>query len=85
MRKGSKAGIYTRLFALRTMKNMSQRALSAASGISNKTIVGIEKGKIWPRTDTVKDLCEALGVTSEEFYTTDPTQADGEEEERKIA
>lgn len=85
MRKGSKATIYTRLFALRTMRNMSQRALAHASGVSNKTIVGIEKGKSWPTTETVEKLCNALHISSQDFFTSDPSQADGEDDDRRVA
>lgn len=80
MRKKPK-NIYTQLFHLRTMKNMSQRALSKASGVSSKTIVDIESGRSWPNTDTVAKLAKGLGITPPELFTQDTECADDTEEE----
>jgi transcriptional regulator with XRE-family HTH domain len=47
---------------LREAKLLSQKELAAKAGISNKTIVDIESGKIRPHPSTLRKLARALGV-----------------------
>jgi transcriptional regulator with XRE-family HTH domain len=84
VRKNRKAGVYTRLFVLRTRSNLSQKALAKVSGVSNKTIVDIERGKSWPTPETIEKLSKALSIPTEEFFTDDPREADGKEDEEAI-
>lgn len=67
----------TRLKYWRRRKGLTQHDLAREAGVSNQTIVNIEKyGKV-PIVSTVRKLTEALNITTEEFFTDDPTEADG--------
>jgi len=44
------------------MKLMSSKALAAATGVSNKTILGIENRRQLPTFRTIQRLSDALGV-----------------------
>ena len=46
----------------RAARLLSTRALAAAAGTSNKTIVQIEHGRQLPTFRTMQRLCTALGV-----------------------
>lgn len=46
----------------RNQRALSQRALAAASGISQHSITDIESGKVSPTIDVVLRLLTALGV-----------------------
>ena len=41
---------------------MSQKELAAAAGVSNRTIVDIEAGRVRPHPATLRKLAKALGV-----------------------
>ena len=51
-----------RLRELREDRLLSQRELARRAGVSNKTIVDIEAGRIRPHPATLRKLAEALGV-----------------------
>lgn len=53
------------LRGLREDKPLSQRELAAQSGVSQTTIVHIERGRIRPQAATVRKLAEALGLPAE--------------------
>lgn len=67
----------TRLRYWRRKRGMTQLELADAAGISNQTIVNIEKYGKEPIVSTVRKLSRALGIATEEFFTDDPTQFDG--------
>jgi len=56
-----------RMLQLRDERKMSQEELSAASGISVRTIQRIEKDEVKPRPYTTRKLLEALNISLEEF------------------
>ena len=77
----------TRLKYWRHRRAMTQHELAAAAGVSNQTIVNIERYGKEPIPTTVRKLAQALGITTEAFFTDDPEQADGkkDEEEQSVA
>jgi transcriptional regulator with XRE-family HTH domain len=52
-----------KLRAIRALRDMTQAQLAEKSGVSPTAIAEYEKGKRDLRTDTIRKLCEALGVT----------------------
>jgi transcriptional regulator with XRE-family HTH domain len=52
-----------KLKAIRALLNISQSRLAELSGVSPTAIAEYERGKRDLRTDTIRKLCEALGVT----------------------
>ncbi len=50
----------------RAARLLSSKALSAKTGVSNKTILDIENGKRMPTFRTIQTLSDALGVKPEE-------------------
>ncbi len=55
---------------LRTDRGISQAQLSEASSVPKRTIEDIERRGDC-RISTARTLCDALGCTLDEFYTTD--------------
>ncbi|WP_413763304.1 helix-turn-helix domain-containing protein [Variovorax sp. Varisp41] len=51
------------LRAIRAIRNMSQSDLAAKAGVSQTAVAEYETGKRDLRADTIRKLCEALGVT----------------------
>jgi DNA-binding XRE family transcriptional regulator len=51
-----------RLAALRHQRGLSQITLAGMAGISNHTIMNIEKGYYRPKTETIGAVAEALQV-----------------------
>jgi transcriptional regulator with XRE-family HTH domain len=49
---------------MRAIKGMTQAELAEASGVSPTAITEYESGKRDLRADTIRKLCEALGVTA---------------------
>ncbi|GAB5552521.1 MAG: hypothetical protein Sapg2KO_21120 [Saprospiraceae bacterium] len=68
--------IYTKIFDLRDQHKMSQEELSAASGISVRTIQRIEKGQVKPRPYTARKLIEAFNISLEEFSSSSVENSD---------
>ena len=50
----------------RRRRLMSIATLAKAAGVATKTIVDIEHGRTVPRLQTMRALCDALGVEPEE-------------------
>lgn len=65
-----------RLKNLRNSRNLSQRKLAAAAGVSNATISLIEHGRTDPSMGLLKRILESLGVSFAEFFSAD-TLSDG--------
>lgn len=51
------------LKAIRALRGMTQAQLAEAAGVSPTAITEYECGKRDLRADTIRKLCEALGVT----------------------
>jgi transcriptional regulator with XRE-family HTH domain len=64
-----------RLKAIRALRGVTQAALAESSGVSPTAIAEFEKDKRELRTDTIRKLCEALGVTV--TYRVDGTEISG--------
>lgn len=56
-----------RLRTLRLRRALSQRDLAARAGVSQVTIVRLERGEAEPRPSTVRKLAAALGVDPAEL------------------
>lgn len=52
----------SKLKAIRALRGVTQAQLAEASGVSPTAIAEYEKGRRELRTDTVRKLCESLGV-----------------------
>jgi DNA-binding XRE family transcriptional regulator len=50
----------------RARRLLSLDGLADKAGVSNKTIVQIEYGRLTPRVGTVRSLCDALNVEPEQ-------------------
>lgn len=64
-----------KLKAIRALRGMTQARLAELSGVSPTAIAEYEKDRRDLRTDTVRKLCEALGVTV--TYHVDGTDISG--------
>ena len=54
----------------RKVRRMRQEDLARASGVSLSTIKWLERGrKCGPRTNTLEDICDALGITLMELFS----------------
>ncbi len=60
-----------RLKALREAAGLTQSQLAERSGLHLGAVFKLEQGKREPSWATVQALCDALGVSSEEFRTRD--------------
>jgi transcriptional regulator with XRE-family HTH domain len=58
----------TRLRQLREQRNLSMRALAAASGLSANALSMIERGKTSPSVSTLYKVADALGVPITTFF-----------------
>ena len=65
----------TKLRAIRALKGFTQAQLAELSGVSPTAITEYEKGKRDLRADTIRKLCDALGVTV--TYRVDGTEISG--------
>lgn len=52
-----------KLKAIRALRGVTQAQLADAAGVSPTAIAEYERGKRDLRADTIRKLCEALGVT----------------------
>lgn len=73
----------TRLKYWRRRKGLTQHELAALSGVSNQTIVNIEKYGKDPIISTVRKLSNALNISTEDLFTDDPSQFDGPDEDEE--
>ena len=53
---------------IRESKGLSQKDLASAAGLARETVSRIELGIRYPRTDTVRKLCSALGCSPNDLY-----------------
>jgi transcriptional regulator with XRE-family HTH domain len=58
----------TRLKRIRVGKGLSQMELAFLAGVTRETVSRIELGTSYPRSDTVRNLCEALGCSPNDLY-----------------
>lgn len=65
----------SKLRAIRALKGVTQAQLAAAAGVSPSAIAEFEKDKRDLRSDTIRKLCDALGVTV--IYKVDGTEITG--------
>ena len=63
------------LRAIRALRHITQSDLAAKAGVSPTAIAEYETGKRDLRADTIRKLCEALGV--QVTYTVDGTNISG--------
>jgi len=64
-----------KLRAIRSLRGMTQMQLAEAAGVSPTAIAEYELSKRDLRADTIRKLCEALGVTI--TYKVDGTEISG--------
>jgi len=64
-----------KLRAIRALRGMTQADLAAKSGVTQAAITGFESGKRDLRGETIRKLCEALGV--QVIYRVDGTEITG--------
>ena len=57
--------------AARAQKDMSQKDLAAAVGVSRQTINAIEQGEYNPTIKLCRAICRALGKTLDELFWED--------------
>ena len=62
-------------FTARALRGMTQADLAAKSGVTQAAITGFESGKRDLRGETIRKLCEALGV--QVIYRVDGTEITG--------
>ena len=62
------------LKAARAQKDMSQKDLAAAVGVSRQTINAIEQGEYNPTIKLCRAICRALGKTLDELFWEDDEQ-----------
>lgn len=67
-----------RLKELRQARGLSQVKLAAQAGLSRRTIEDIERRGDC-RISTARTLCDVLGCTLDEFYTTEPSTGEAGE------
>lgn len=72
----------TRLRYWRRMRGLTQGKLAKLAGVSNQTIVNIERYGKEPIVSTIQKLSVALRINTEDFFTDDPSQSDGTEDAR---
>lgn len=64
-----------KLRAIRALRGMTQAQLAARAGVSPTAVAEYETGKRDLRAETIRKLCEALGVTV--TYRVDGTEISG--------
>ena len=55
----------------RVQKDMTQKDLAAAVGVSRQTINAIEQGEYNPNIKLCRDICRVLGKTLDELFWED--------------
>jgi DNA-binding XRE family transcriptional regulator len=74
----------TRLKYWRRKRGLTQDELCTLAGTSKQTVVNIERYGKEPIINTVKKLSRALNISTEEFFTDDPSQFDGSSDEEDV-
>lgn len=72
----------TRLRYLRRQHALTQQELSERSGVSNQTIVNIERYGTEPKISTIRKLAKALSIDTSDLFTDNPSQEDGTDAEK---
>ena len=62
---------YLKLKAARAERDMTQKALADAAGVSRQTINAIEQGEYNPTIKLCLTICRALGKTLDELFWED--------------
>ena len=57
-----------KILEIRKRKGLTQETLSELSKINLRTLQRIEKGLVRPRSETIRNLCQVLGVNTEEIF-----------------
>ena len=65
----------SKLRAIRALRNLTQAQLAAKAGVSANAIAEYEQNKRDLRSDTIRKLCDALGVQVK--YIVDGTEISG--------
>ncbi|RAL20831.1 helix-turn-helix transcriptional regulator [Thermoflavimicrobium daqui] len=65
-----------RIKELRKQKHMSQADLAESIGKRQESIARIENGKFNPSYDVLVDICNSLGVSLSEFFSSDTLPSD---------
>ena len=60
-----------KLKAARAARDMTQKDLAEAVGISRQTVNAIEQGEYNPSIKLCRDICRALGKTLDELFWED--------------
>ena len=76
--------LHTQIEYLRWRKGWTQDTLAARAEINRNTIVRAESGKL-PRPNTLTRITNALGISVDAIYTSDPHFADGVFDARRAA
>jgi DNA-binding XRE family transcriptional regulator len=71
----------TRLRYLRRHRALTQLELAELAGVSNQTIVNIERYGKEPAISTIRKLAKALEITTSELFTDDLAQSDGTDDD----
>lgn len=61
-----------RIKTLRESKGMKQNALANKAGVSPTYIYQLERGEKSPTVEYLEFICDALGVTLEDFFSNAP-------------
>jgi len=57
-----------KLKVARTMKDMTQKDLAEAVGVSRQTMNAIERGDYYPSVKLCIEICKVLGKTLDELF-----------------
>ena len=66
----------------RAEKDMTQKALSEAVGVSRQTINAIEKGEYNPTIKLCRKICRVLGKSLDDLFWEDDEDEENEQEEQ---
>jgi transcriptional regulator with XRE-family HTH domain len=69
---------------MRTDRGLSQKELAKRAGISATAVCNIEKGHSFPSKETIKAICDAIGIPVSWLLFSSITEEDVPEEKRAI-
>jgi transcriptional regulator with XRE-family HTH domain len=69
---------------MRTDRGLSQKELAERAGISATAVCNIEKGHSFPSKETIKAICDAIGIPVSWLLFSSITEEDVPEEKRAI-
>jgi transcriptional regulator with XRE-family HTH domain len=61
------------IVAIRKKKNISQKSLAKAVGITPQSLLKIEKGHVNPKSETLEKIMQALDISANELYVNEET------------